>query len=143
MSSLPVLSSAPFVVIEGVINVRTIGGYKTNLNTSHIVNPKLAFRSGEVSSITDKGKEQFIALGIRRVFDLRTNLEITSYKTASPDIPGVEFVHLPVGKEDPWGAGSVEQRSECLPTSVLTYLNYFSSLKRYEENELEVFNAFE
>ncbi|KAJ6593167.1 protein-tyrosine phosphatase-like protein [Mycena capillaripes] len=120
MSSLSILSSPPFVVVEGVINVRTIGGYKTD--PSHIVNPKLVFRSGEISSITETGKEQFLALGIRRVFDLRTNLEINSYKTASPEIPGVEFVRAPVGKEDPWEADSMKSR-----------------IKHYQENESEAF----
>ncbi|KAF8161799.1 protein-tyrosine phosphatase-like protein [Mycena galopus ATCC 62051] len=120
MSSLTVLSSPPFVTIEGVINVRTIGGYK--VGASHLVNPKLVFRSGEVSGITETGKEQLLALGIRRVFDMRTNLEINSYKTAPADIPGVELVRVPVGKEDPWEAGSVEKR-----------------LKQYWELELEAF----
>ncbi|KAJ6488237.1 protein-tyrosine phosphatase-like protein [Mycena vitilis] len=120
MSSLSVLTSPPFVVVEGVINVRTIGGYRTD--PSHIVNPELVFRSGEVSSITETGQNELLALGIRRVFDLRTNLEINSYKTASPDIPGIEFVHLPVGKEDPWDAGTIGKR-----------------LQGYQENELEAF----
>ncbi|KAJ6497397.1 protein-tyrosine phosphatase-like protein [Mycena sanguinolenta] len=120
MSSPSILSSPPFVVIEGVINVRTIGGYKTD--ASHLVNPKLVFRSGEVSGITEAGKEQLIALGIRRIFDMRTNLEINSYKTMPADIPGVELVRIPVGKEDPWSADSVENR-----------------LKRYQENALDAF----
>ncbi|KAJ7350863.1 protein-tyrosine phosphatase-like protein [Mycena albidolilacea] len=120
MSSLSALSSPPFVAVEGVINVRTIGGYRTD--ASHIVNPKLVFRSGEVSGITETGKQQLVALGIHRVFDMRTNLEINSYKTPSPNIPGVEFVPVPVGKEDPWEAGSIEKR-----------------LKHFQENELEAF----
>ncbi|KAJ7189004.1 protein-tyrosine phosphatase-like protein [Mycena filopes] len=119
--STSILSSPPFVVVDGVFNIRTIGGYKTDSGLE-IVNPKLMFRAGEVSSITEAGKEQLFALGVRRVFDLRTHLEIDSYKTASPTIPGVEFVHVPVGKEDPWDAGSVQQR-----------------LKRYQETPLEAF----
>ncbi|KAJ7125424.1 protein-tyrosine phosphatase-like protein [Mycena epipterygia] len=121
MSPLPALSSPPFVVVDGVINIRTLGGYITD-DSTHIVKPGLIFRSGETSGITEMGKQQLIALGVRHVFDLRTQLEISSYKTASPEIPGVEFVRAPVGKEDPWDAGSVEMR-----------------LKRYEENELEAF----
>ncbi|KAJ6534014.1 tyrosine phosphatase family-domain-containing protein [Mycena vulgaris] len=120
MSSLPILSSPPFVVVEGVINIRDLGGYTTD-DASH-VKPGLVFRSGEMSNISETGKLQLVALGIRRVFDLRTHLEINSYKMAVPDIPGVEFVSVPVGKEEPWGAGSMELR-----------------LKRYEENELEAF----
>ncbi|KAF7362497.1 Protein tyrosine serine phosphatase [Mycena venus] len=117
MSSLSALSSPPFVVIEGVINVRTIGGYKAD--ASYIVNPKLVFRSGEVNGITETGKEQLLALGIRRIFDMRTNYEINMYKTASGGIPDVDFIHVPVGKEEAWDP---EKR-----------------LKHYEENELEAF----
>ncbi|KAJ7826924.1 tyrosine phosphatase family-domain-containing protein, partial [Mycena olivaceomarginata] len=119
----PPLPSPPFVAVEGVINVRTIGGYRTD--ASHIVNPKLVFRSGEVSGITETGKQQLVALGIHRVFDMRTNLEINSYKTPPPNIPGVEFVPVPVGKEDPWEAGSIEKRYGCS--------------KHFQENELEAF----
>ncbi|KAJ7252412.1 protein-tyrosine phosphatase-like protein [Mycena haematopus] len=120
MSSPSILLSPPFVIIEGVINVRTIGGYKTG--ASHLVNPKLVFRSGEVPGITETGKQQLLALGIRRVFDMRTNLEIDNYKTTTPDIPGAELVRVPVGKEDPWNASSVEKR-----------------VKHYQDNPLEAF----
>ncbi|KAJ7023416.1 protein-tyrosine phosphatase-like protein [Mycena alexandri] len=120
MSPSSILFSPPFVVVDGVINIRTIGGYK--IDNSLLVTPGLIFRSGEVSGITEAGKQQLLALGIRRIFDMRSNLEINSYKTASPDIPGVEFVHVPIGKEVTWDAGSFERR-----------------VKHYQENELEAF----
>lgn len=136
MSSPSALSSPPFIAVEGVINVRTIGGYRTD--ASHIVDPKLVFRSGEVSGITETGKQQLVALGIHRVFDMRTNLEINSYKTPRPNIPGVEFVPVPVGKEDPWEAGSIEERYGCCYSSRAEAPNYISRLKHFQENELEV-----
>ncbi|KAJ6631342.1 protein-tyrosine phosphatase-like protein [Mycena sp. CBHHK59/15] len=120
MSASPsndILSSLPFTVVEGVFNIRDIGGFKTN-NSLHVVKPGLLFRSGEISGITETGKEQLLALGIRRVFDLRTKMEIARYKTVAPDIPGVEFVHVTVGKEEPFESESI---------ALL--------LKRYEENE--------
>lgn len=117
-------SSPPFVEVEGIFNIRSIGGYKTK-DSAHLVKPGLLFRSGETSGITEAGKQQLIALGIRRVFDLRTQLEISSYKTAAPDIPGVEFVRVPVGKEDPWDAGSVELRLGYLLPVVLVERSKF------------------
>ena len=56
------LSKPPFVEIEGVINVRTLGGYPCKVKLAgsaepvHMVTrPKLLYRSGEVSGITEKG----------------------------------------------------------------------------------------
>ncbi|KAJ7286862.1 protein-tyrosine phosphatase-like protein [Mycena rebaudengoi] len=69
--SSDILSSAPFVVVDGVFNIRAIGGYKAN-DPTYVVKPGVAFRSGEISGITETGKEQLLALGIHRVFDLRT-----------------------------------------------------------------------
>ncbi|KAJ7496579.1 hypothetical protein FB451DRAFT_1385972 [Mycena latifolia] len=81
------LSSPPFIVVEGVINIRDIGGYV--IEDSTLVKSGLVFRSGEISNITETGKQQLLALGIRRVFDMRTQLEITSYKTTVLILLGV------------------------------------------------------
>lgn len=56
------LSKPPFVEIEGVTNVRTLGGYASKVTlpgsakpTNTVIRSKLLYRSGEVSGITDKG----------------------------------------------------------------------------------------
>ncbi|KAK7057795.1 protein tyrosine serine phosphatase [Favolaschia claudopus] len=120
MSSANILSSPPFLPIEGVINFRTIGGYKTS--NGRPVHLNLVFRSGEVSGITEAGKQQLVDLGIRRVFDTRTDWEIKNYKTLSPDVSGVEFVRVPIGKENAWDPAGLEKH-----------------LKQYQENELQAF----
>ena len=56
------LSKRPFVEVDGVTNVRTLGGYACKvacqgdepINT--VTRENLLFRSGEISGITDKGK---------------------------------------------------------------------------------------
>lgn len=90
-----ILASPPFVVVEGVINIRTVGGYATS-ESQWLVKPMTVFRSGELSHITEAGKEQLRALGISKVFDFRSEEEINQFKTASPNIEGVEIINVPV-----------------------------------------------
>jgi hypothetical protein len=92
VSTLP----SPFVAIDGVINIRSIGGYPTP-SRSLLRSPSL-FRSGELSGITSKGKDQLVSLGIHRVFDLRSDVEIAGYATSTPVVDGIEFVRVPVSK---------------------------------------------
>ncbi|KAK1233432.1 hypothetical protein PQX77_003410 [Marasmius sp. AFHP31] len=95
-----VLSRPPFVNIEGVINVRDLGGYTTSF-TNKITRPRLAFRSAELAGVTDRGKQQMKDLGITTVFDLRSDTEIEKYNSSSPSIDGVKVIRTPVfSKED-------------------------------------------
>ncbi|KAJ7198464.1 protein-tyrosine phosphatase-like protein [Mycena pura] len=117
-----VLSFPPFVAVEGVINIRSIGGYKSDASLNRVVRPAIVFRSGEVSRITEAGKEQLRALGVRRVFDLRTNFEAEVYDAAAPVIPGIEVVRAPMGVEGGWDVEIIDKR-----------------LKHFRENELQAF----
>ena len=56
------LSSLPFVTIEGVSNVRSLGNYAsaTPVGTTK---PNFMFRAGEISGITSTGKQQLQELG--------------------------------------------------------------------------------
>ncbi|KAJ7133693.1 protein-tyrosine phosphatase-like protein [Mycena crocata] len=87
----------PFIVIEGIINARSVGGFTTS-SPSDIVQPVVLFRSADPSRITPKGKEQLLALGVRRVFDFRADDEIVSFKSTVPVIPGIEFLRAPVSE---------------------------------------------
>ncbi|KZT73554.1 hypothetical protein DAEQUDRAFT_721612 [Daedalea quercina L-15889] len=89
------LSSPPFVVVDGVINIRDFGGYPSNQADS-VVKPRSLFRSGEPNRITPGGIAVFRALGIKKVFDLRSDVEIAKYKTANPEVDGVQFVRSPI-----------------------------------------------
>lgn len=93
-----VLSSPPFVTVDGVMNIRTLGGYPATPGT--ITKPMHVFRSAELSGITNTGKEQLQALGIRKVFDIRSAPEITRFNAAVPVVDGVQFVSVPAMTED-------------------------------------------
>ncbi|KAG7449901.1 uncharacterized protein BT62DRAFT_985312 [Guyanagaster necrorhizus] len=64
-----ILSLPPFIQVQGVINIRMVGGYKTAM-PSTIVEPGIVFRSGELS-----GKKNFISHGIGRIFDFHSDTE--------------------------------------------------------------------
>lgn len=48
------LSRPPFVVVDGVVNVRDLGPYPTT-HPGLVTRPATAYRSGEVSHITPQG----------------------------------------------------------------------------------------
>lgn len=91
-----IVSSPPFVQVEGVINIRAVGGF--DVGSGRRVKPSLIFRSGELSKITEKGKEQLHALKIKTVFDFRSDSEVAAYKSATPTINDIEFVSVPVSQ---------------------------------------------
>ncbi|EJD01490.1 uncharacterized protein FOMMEDRAFT_21865 [Fomitiporia mediterranea MF3/22] len=96
------LTQFPFVRIDGVTNIRTLGPYPVQKhNQEHdgrclATRPRQLFRSAEISGITEEGKAQMRQLGITKVFDLRSDTEMAKYGTPAPQIPGVEIIHTPV-----------------------------------------------
>ncbi|KAG8931082.1 hypothetical protein FRC02_003257 [Tulasnella sp. 418] len=80
------LSNPPFVHIEGIINSRVLPLPSTR---------RRIIRSGEISRITGKGVDQLKDLGVTRVFDFRTEVEINKYKTATPQLGDIEVVSAP------------------------------------------------
>ncbi|ESK87858.1 protein tyrosine serine phosphatase [Moniliophthora roreri MCA 2997] len=119
MSAQIKFSESPFVTIQGVINARVVGGYTTS---SNIVKPAILYRSGDPSHITEKGIEQLRSLGIRHMFDLRADSEISSYAAATPSIGGVEIVKTPISQE-----------------KVFDPVSLAELMKQFETNELETF----
>jgi len=59
------------------------------------------YRSAEPSSITPLGKTQLYALGIRKVFDLRSDAELEKYDLKEVEVDGVEFERVGI-KEGVW-----------------------------------------
>ncbi|KZV85786.1 hypothetical protein EXIGLDRAFT_681537 [Exidia glandulosa HHB12029] len=85
VAALAALPSPPFVQIEGVLNARALD---TVLSTSGSLVPMRIVRAGEVARITPQGQDQLRALGVKRIFDLRSNTE--KEKAPTPSIDGVE-----------------------------------------------------
>lgn len=92
------LTEPPFVVVEGVFNIRTIGGPNVLTENGHI-KPGLLYRSGDPSRITPKGQDQLRDLGITRIFDFRAESEKKGYDSVTPGIDGIETVKAPVSED--------------------------------------------
>ena len=130
--------SPPFVDIEGVVNIRGVGGCPIASRGLFLKSPAL-FRSGEPSGITSSGKDQLLALGIRRVFDLRSDIEIAGYKTSTPAINGVEFVRVPVSQVQAYDPVSLAPRYVFLLRIIFAMYDLQSnSLESFETDEIGV-----
>ncbi|KAH9947164.1 protein-tyrosine phosphatase-like protein [Amylocystis lapponica] len=106
------LSKPPFVAIEGVVNVRDLGSYPTG-HAGLATRPRFLYRSAEIFEITEQGVAQLKALGISKVFDLRSDTEVDRYEAPCPDIDGVEVVRTPVFKTEDY---SPEMMAKCVST---------------------------
>ncbi|KAJ3894185.1 hypothetical protein GG344DRAFT_63171 [Lentinula edodes] len=89
--------------------------------------PGFMYRSAEVASITDEGdlilriffatllnyvgKEQVRRLGIKTVFDLRSDTEIKKYNAPLPTIEDVELLHVPVFQIEDYSPEMMAKRS--------------------------------
>ncbi|KAL8695258.1 MAG: hypothetical protein Q9224_003430 [Gallowayella concinna] len=117
MSQDEPLPVPPFVPIEGLVNVRDIGGYEVPAPTKDgrpcSVRRGLVYRGSEPGRITPDGRAAFKALGIKKVYDIRTEEELPpkEMKPANPpqaksflaewqspivEIEGVERIYLDV-----------------------------------------------
>ncbi|KAF8524578.1 protein-tyrosine phosphatase-like protein [Hysterangium stoloniferum] len=107
------LSSPPFVAIDGVHNVRSLGGYESKSTSGHITKMNFAFRSGGLSGITAKGKEQLKELGIKKIFDLRSDIETVKFGRPPPALGAqVELERIPVFKDQDYSPENLTLRSK-------------------------------
>ncbi|KAJ7639191.1 protein-tyrosine phosphatase-like protein [Roridomyces roridus] len=104
------LTRLPFVKVDGVINIRDLGGLPSEHAGNLVTKPRLMYRSAELSGVTAEGKEQLKQLGISRVFDLRSDTEIEKYNTPLPEIDGVAIEHVPVFKKDDYSPEVMAKR---------------------------------
>lgn len=104
----PVDVESRFVSMEGLSNLRDIGGYQTE--SGYVVRRKLVYRSARLSSCTDSDLRKLGALDIGSVYDLRTDKE----KQRAPDRlpPGVVYRHLPIFRDEPFNPLVVLTRSQ-------------------------------
>jgi len=117
LEKLKILSSPPFVNVEGMINMRDAGGHLSSLYNKR-VKPGYIFRAGDPSHITERGKDQLLALGVKTIFDLRSDTEIESYKSATLMVDGIEFVKTPVSRAESYAPASLALRLKAFETDI-------------------------
>lgn len=83
------------VVMDGVRNFRDIGGYPTIDGGQ--TRWGQVFRSARLDETSDDDIERIRSLGISKVFDLRTQLEVDNNPNRLPD--DVDLVHMPMSSQ--------------------------------------------
>ena len=107
----------PFVDVQGVLNFRDIGGAAIAPGSS--VRQNLIYRSADFKNLTATGIQQLQALGIKAVFDLRSNQEIKKAResgaesdfaawSAMPD--GPRYHHVPVFADSDYSPETLAKR---------------------------------
>lgn len=92
---------APFHYIQGLPNFRDLGGVAWPIAGARMVRGGVVYRSSEPSRVTDAGVARLQALGIRKVYDLRSQRELERDAAAGHDRrvrewPGAERIFAPV-----------------------------------------------
>ena len=92
--TVPGTCNRPFPV-EGTFNLRTTAGYPAQ---GRVVREAKLFRSDGLQGLTDAGRGQFAAFGIRRVIDLRDRTELEHSPSQLQGMP-LEVSHNPIFEE--------------------------------------------
>ncbi|KAK3325470.1 protein-tyrosine phosphatase-like protein [Apodospora peruviana] len=89
------LQASPFLYVPGTFNTRDLG----LIPGTPKIRPGYAFRSGALNGLSDDGKKVLTGkLGIRRIFDLRSQREHATQP--DPEVPGAEVVWTPSEEVD-------------------------------------------
>ena len=82
------------------------------------VSPPLPSARGAYQSHRSPGKAQLKELGVKTVYDLRSDTEIERYDTPCPQIDGVEIVRVPVFKVEDY---SPQMMAKCVRSHPSAY----------------------
>jgi protein-tyrosine phosphatase len=87
-----------FIELEGVVNFRDVGGYKTA--DGQRVRHGLVFRSGNLMRLTDADIAKLDVIGFKLVCDLRSKEEVAEEPDRLSTNPAPQYLHLPLTMED-------------------------------------------
>ncbi|KAF9525581.1 putative tyrosine-protein phosphatase [Crepidotus variabilis] len=96
--------SSPFVTIDGLSNMRDIGGWAITVDKNSTpttqVRKAILYRGEDTSTISDKGVAKLHELGISIIFDIRSQQQID--RVGGPrELEGIRRVWIPVfGQEE-------------------------------------------
>lgn len=110
------LPSPPFIDIPGLRNFRDAGGYPLQAAPTKIVRKGLVFRASEPSQVTAQGIATMTdTLGIQRVYDLRSQIEIDRDSAGAAlrrvrEWAGSERVFAPVFSHEDYSPEAIAKR---------------------------------
>lgn len=124
--------------IDGVSNFRDLGGWKVHKPTfqlsnvphnQYFVKPALAYRCAGMGGLTSKGIDQLNHLGIKVIFDLRSNGEcIRDGIAKNLESAGIERIHAPVFAEEDFSPEVIAMRYRSLMTSWATIVEVYETI---------------
>ncbi len=85
------------IALDGASNFRDIGGYPTT--SAQRVRRGRVYRSDDPGNLTDADLDTVLALGIRKVCDLRKPSELEQTPSRLIGAPGVEVLNLAIGSD--------------------------------------------
>lgn len=95
LDNMPALDERRIMKLEGGVNFRDIGGYRTE--DGHRVRWGKVYRSGLLSGLTPRDLDVIEGLNIRLICDLRSAQEVCSSPELVLDLP---YEHIPIEAED-------------------------------------------
>ncbi|EGW32086.1 uncharacterized protein SPAPADRAFT_61167 [Spathaspora passalidarum NRRL Y-27907] len=131
--------------VEGVNNFRDIGGWRIHSPTfklrsdtvareshahlNYYVKPHVAFRCANISGLTPKGAETLQTLGIKAIFDLRSDGEVKQDGyPQNLEQYGIVRIHAPVFTNDDYSPQAIALRYTNLMTSWSTYIHVYEDM---------------
>lgn len=82
----PSLPSPPFIIAPGLANLRDAGGYAIEGMPGKAIRRGVLFRAADLTRLEDEGVATLQRLGITRVFDLRSVVELAKAQ-GGDDLP--------------------------------------------------------
>ena len=100
------------VLLEGAVNFRDLGGYATT--DGRRTRWGLVFRSDAFHALTDEDRKRFSELGLRVIYDLRSDSERISHPNVIPEDDTLRSVELllSAGEDDSGALPPLEQLLE-------------------------------
>jgi len=97
-------SPSRWINLSGAVNVRDLGGYKTETGSTRWLN---LFRADNLHRLTEEDQSILLDMGIRTIIDLRHRTEVEAAPNIFADHPQILYRNIPIFRQVP----SAEQRS--------------------------------
>lgn len=127
--------------VEGAPNLRDLGGYETPAGRQ--VRWGQVFRSSNLARLTDRGVAYLRHMGIRKVYDLRTDAEVLKMPNRFPEPADASYHRLPIqhGDFEPTTVFDRIRKGDCEWISEEFMLEgYIESLEHYPHVWQRLFN---
>lgn len=83
----------------------------SDASSTTVIRPGFVYRSGDLSSITPEGIQAIKCLGIKKIFDMRSDPELIKYSSGDlPQIAGTEIISAPVFKSEDYSPEQMAKR---------------------------------